>query len=100
MKATNSQKAHGMADKYARSLCGGVVPRVQPDRFRKKNPSQTRMNILLKAAENIWALFAGFAGSTGPGIMPVRLAESKINVKQNANRRIPPGRDPGGSGAW
>jgi len=30
----------------------------------------------------------------------VRLAELRINVKQNAHRRIPPGRDPGGRGTW
>ncbi len=29
-----------------------------------------------------------------------RFAELKINVKQDASRRIPPGRDPGSGGAW
>lgn len=30
----------------------------------------------------------------------VKPAELRIHVKQDANRRIPPGRDPGSGGAW
>ena len=39
----------------------------------------------------------GFVLPTGE---PPRFAELKIHVKQDADRRIPPGRDPGSGGAW
>ena len=69
------------------------------DRNRETNPSQMLTASFARLVRLTRQILEGLVDQLWIHPVSHRLAESRIYVKQNADRRIPPGRNPGSSGA-
>ncbi|MEM7069707.1 MAG: hypothetical protein AAF478_12570 [Pseudomonadota bacterium] len=86
-KATFSHDGSGLISKWLREI-------------RKSYPNRTLPSSLGEVWDAAMRYTENLVCASPTPDEQLRFVELKIHVKQDANRRIPPGRDPGSGGAW